>query len=78
MAFWKSWDADAGDDGFEIGSYFKNEAGETVYPNIVLGGGIGALNSSLYLARAGMNPLIIEGQMQGGLLTQSHSVQNWP
>lgn len=51
---------------------------ETVYPTIVIGGGIGALTSSLYLSRAGTKPLIIEGATQGGLLTQSHSVQNWP
>src|SRR3989338_8517151 len=49
-----------------------------VYPVIVLGGGVGGLTSSLYLARAGTKPLIIEGPSRGGLLTQSHSVQNWP
>lgn len=38
----------------------------------------GGLTSSLYLARAGIKPLIIEGPNPGGLLTQSHSVQNWP
>lgn len=45
---------------------------------VVLGGGIGALTSALYLARAGIHPLLIEGGIPGGLLTQSHSVQNWP
>lgn len=45
---------------------------------VVLGGGIGALTSALYLARAGIHPLVIEGKIPGGLLTQSHSVQNWP
>lgn len=49
-----------------------------VYPVVVLGGGIGALTSSLYLARAGLQPLVIEGKTPGGLLTQSHSIQNWP
>ena len=51
---------------------------QTVYPLIIIGGGIGALTSALYLARAGIKPLIIEGPNPGGLLTQSHSVQNWP
>ncbi len=45
---------------------------------VVLGGGIGALTSALYLARAGLQPIVIEGHTPGGLLTQSHSVQNWP
>ena len=45
---------------------------------VILGGGIGSLTSAVYLARAGLNPLVIEGGTPGGLLTQSHSVQNWP
>lgn len=49
-----------------------------VEPVVVLGGGVGSLTSALYLGRAGLTPLIIEGPTPGGLLTQSHSVQNWP
>jgi thioredoxin reductase (NADPH) len=45
---------------------------------VVMGGGIGGLTSALYLARSGLNPLVIEGVAPGGLLTQSHSIQNWP
>ncbi len=44
----------------------------------ILGGGIGALTSGIYLARAGYKPIIIEGNIPGGLITQSHSVENWP
>jgi thioredoxin reductase (NADPH) len=51
---------------------------EEVYPVVVLGGGIAALTSSLYLGRADLSPVVIEGKTPGGLLTQSHSVQNWP
>jgi len=47
-------------------------------PVVILGGGVGSLTSALYLGRAGLNPLVIEGPTPGGLLTQSHSVQNWP
>ncbi len=47
-------------------------------PVVVLGGGIGGLTAALYSARAGHQTLVIEGEMPGGLLTQSHSVQNWP
>lgn len=47
-------------------------------PVVVMGGGIGGLTSALYLARSGLTPLVIEGTAPGGLLKQSHSVQNWP
>lgn len=45
---------------------------------VIMGGGIGSLTSAIYLARAGVSPLVIEGPLPGGLLTQSHSVGNWP
>ena len=45
---------------------------------VVLGGGVGALTSALYLSRAGLQPIVIEGPQPGGLITQSHAVQNWP
>jgi thioredoxin reductase (NADPH) len=51
---------------------------EEVYPVVVLGGGVGGLTSSLYLSRAGIPPLVIEGPKPGGAITQSPSVQNWP
>lgn len=47
-------------------------------PVLVLGGGIGSLTSALYLSRAGLDPIVIEGPMPGGLIIQSHDVQNWP
>jgi thioredoxin reductase (NADPH) len=49
-----------------------------VEPIVLLGGGVGSLTSAIYLGRAGLSPLVIEGPMPGGLLTQSHTVQNWP
>lgn len=51
---------------------------QEIEPVVILGGGVGGLTSSLYLARAGQSPLVIEGKNPGGLITQSHSVQNWP
>jgi thioredoxin reductase (NADPH) len=60
----------------EIGE--KRESVSERVPVLILGGGIGALTSALYLARAGVEPIVIEGPNPGGLITQSHSVQNWP
>ncbi len=45
---------------------------------VVLGGGVGGLTSALYLARAGLKPLVIAGDQPGGALAQSQMVQNWP
>src|SRR3990167_3190152 len=51
---------------------------EEVHDVLILGGGVGALTSGIYLARAGYLPVIIEGSLPGGLITQSHMVENWP
>lgn len=45
---------------------------------VILGSGIGALTSALYLSRAGITPIVITGPSLGGTITQSHNVQNWP
>ena len=34
FAMWKSWDADAQDDGFELTSHFKDDSGKGVYPKV--------------------------------------------
>lgn len=47
-------------------------------PVVIVGGGVGAMTSALYLARAGYEPIVLEGALPGGALTQSHLVQNWP
>lgn len=49
-----------------------------VHPILILGGGVGALTSAIYLGRAGFFPVVIEGPVPGGAITQSHSVENWP
>ena len=48
------------------------------HPVVILGSGVAALTSSVYLARAGLPPLVITGPVIGGTITQSHHVQNWP
>lgn len=50
----------------------------SVYPVVILGGGVGALTSAIYLQRAGINTLVIEGQTPGGAIAQSPMVLNWP
>lgn len=45
---------------------------------VVIGSGIGALTSAIYLARGGVKTIVIEGKNPGGALALSPSVQNWP
>ncbi len=47
-------------------------------PVVIIGSGVGALTSAVYLQRAGVNTLVIEGENPGGAITQSPNVQNWP
>lgn len=56
----------------------KAKENEEVVDAVILGGGIGALTSSIYLQRAGVQSLVIEGRDPGGAIAQSPQVQNWP
>ena len=49
-----------------------------VKPVVIIGGGVGALTSAIYLQRAGIDTLVIEGQTPGGSIAQSPNVHNWP
>ena len=51
---------------------------ENTYPAVVLGGGVGGLTAGIYLSMANIKTLLAQGSVPGGLLTQSHSVRNWP
>jgi len=48
------------------------------YPVVIVGGGVGGLTSAVYLSLANIKTYVAEGDTPGGLLTQSHSVRNWP
>ncbi len=47
-------------------------------PVLIVGSGVGALTSAVYLQRAGIQTLIIEGANPGGAIAQSPTVHNWP
>ena len=45
---------------------------------IILGSGPAGYSAGVYAARAGLQPLIITGMEQGGQLTTTTDVENWP
>ena len=45
---------------------------------VILGSGPGGLTSAIYLARAGYDAIVVEGDLPLGSLSQSYLVQNWP
>lgn len=45
---------------------------------IIVGGGIAGMTAAIYAARAALNPIVLVGPTQGGALTQSHEIENYP
>ncbi|MBM3894310.1 FAD-binding protein [Candidatus Dependentiae bacterium] len=53
-------------------------ASRDIYPVVIIGGGIGGLSASIFLASKNISSLVLEGELPGGQLTLSSSVRNWP
>jgi len=61
---------------FDIGS--AGSELKEYYDVIIIGAGPAGLTAAIYARRAGLTALVIEKAIEGGAVTQTHVVENWP
>lgn len=61
---------------FELGG-FGSELKE-YYDVLIVGGGPAGLTAAIYARRAGLTALVVEKALEGGAVSQTHVVENWP
>lgn len=48
------------------------------YDVVIIGAGPAGMSAAIYLKRAGVTPLILEGEVPGGTLNKTHRIDNYP
>ncbi len=51
---------------------------DKIHNIVIVGSGPAGLTASIYAARASLNPIVIAGKEQGGQLTTTPEIGNWP
>lgn len=51
---------------------------ETNYDVVIIGAGVAGMTSAIYLKRAGINCILIEGNMPGGQVVTTSTITNYP